>query len=117
MSFSPIVGRAATANNSPTWVFLIMITFETAANFLLLNMSICLIPCVEMVIVITQSSIQGWRHGIAFVTGTCTALVVQVAVMAVGLSAIIQTSALLFNALKIVGVGYLFFLAWQKSKI
>ncbi|MCP3907139.1 MAG: LysE family translocator [Oceanicoccus sp.] len=90
-----------------------MISFETALQFFIVNSSLCLIPCAEMIIVITQSSTQGWKAGMTFVAGTCLALTVQVMLMAFGVSAIIQTSEWIFNGLKIVGVCYLFFLAWQ----
>ena len=48
-----------------------------------------------------------------FVAGTCVALTIQVILMALGVSAIIQTSELLFNSLKVLGVCYLLYLAWQ----
>ncbi|ARN75276.1 LysE family translocator [Oceanicoccus sagamiensis] len=90
-----------------------MISVETALHFFMLNSSLCLMPCAEMVIVITHSSTQGWKSGMAFVAGTGTALLIQVLLMAFGVSAIIQASVTVFHLLKIIGVTYLLFLAWQ----
>ena len=110
-----MLGNDATVDNknSIPIIFETMITFETALNFFIINVSLCLIPCAEMVIVITQSTMRGWKSGMAFVAGLCFALTIQVVLMAFGVSAIVQASAFVFNALKIVGVCYLFFLAWQ----
>jgi threonine/homoserine/homoserine lactone efflux protein len=90
-----------------------MLTFDTVLSFFAINLSLSLIPCAEMMIVITQSSQRGSAAGIAFVAGICIALVGQVILMAFGVSVIIQTSVVVFTALKVIGVCFLFFLSWQ----
>ena len=90
-----------------------MISMDTAITFFIINLTLGLIPCAEMAIVITQSTAKGWLAGFTFVVGICSALLIQVVLMSFGLTAIIQTSEIVFNLLKVVGVCYLLFLAWQ----
>jgi len=45
--------------------------------------------------------------------GLCTGLIAHSIAVALGVAVIFQTSAIAFTALKIVGAGYLVYLAWQ----
>ena len=90
-----------------------MISLETTLIFAGIVLPLYFIPTPEMVMVISQSSAQGRIAGIAITCGICTAALCQVLAAAFGITAILQTSATLFIALKVIGVSYLLFLAWQ----
>lgn len=56
----------------------------------------------------------GYRGALRAIAGLQTALLIQLAVVALGLGAVLATSALAFTALKVVGAGYLIWLGVQK---
>ena len=56
---------------------------------------------------------QGRSAGLVVMLGLCTGLIVHSSAVAFGVAVIFQTSALAFVGLKIVGVGYLVYLAWK----
>lgn len=90
-----------------------MIPIDTATIFFSICLTMCLLPCAELIVIFSQSTLQGRMAGIAVTLGICTGLLAQVIAMAFGITAIIQTSESVFTGLKIVGTFYLFFLAWQ----
>lgn len=92
-----------------------MIDLNTALIFLAINLSICIVPSAEMVVVVTQSAMRGYSAGLAFLAGICCALVVQVTLLALGVSALVQLPTV-FAVFKVIGVCYLLFLAWQTFK-
>ena len=51
--------------------------------------------------------------GILVTLGLCTGVLVHTSAVALGVAAIFKTSAVAFNALKLVGAGYLLYLAWK----
>lgn len=83
------------------------IMFFTAT--LALNMS----PGPDLIFVLTKTVSNGRKAGIAAAAGACSGALVHVAAAALGLSAIIVSSAYAFTLIKIVGVAYLIYLAWQ----
>lgn len=83
------------------------VMFFTAS--LALNMT----PGPDLIFVLTKTVSNGRKAGVVAVAGACTGALVHVAAAALGLSAIIVSSAYAFMFIKIVGVGYLIYLAWQ----
>lgn len=90
------------------WTFFIAITLLT------------LFPGVDSLLVIKNSSRGGWKDGFSTSTGICLGLFVHALVSAFGISALLLQSAVAFNALKLVGGGYLLWLGgcslWQAMR-
>lgn len=80
------------------WTFFIAITLLT------------LFPGVDSLLVVRNASRGGWKDGVATSTGICFGLFVHALVSAFGISALLLQSAVAFNALKLVGGGYLLWL-------
>lgn len=91
----------------------ILISTDTASAFFIFTVFACFFPSPEMMIVVTQSSLHGYKAGIRFLSGMCSGLVIQVVVFAIGLSMIFKQSPTVFVLLKIVGVTYLLYVGWQ----
>ena len=51
--------------------------------------------------------------GLVVVLGLCTGLIAHTTAVALGVAVIFQTSAAAFSALKLIGTGYLIYLAWK----
>jgi threonine/homoserine/homoserine lactone efflux protein len=81
-------------------------------SFLFIATSLVLIitPGQDMILVMSRSIAQGWRAGVATAAGVSTGLLGHTLLAAFGLGAILQTSALLFAAIKLVGAAYLIYL-------
>ena len=80
------------------WTFFIAITLLT------------LFPGVDSLLVVRNTSRGGWKDGIVTSTGICSGLFAHALVSAFGISALLLQSAVAFNALKLVGGGYLLWL-------
>lgn len=90
-----------------------MIPFEVASIFFFASVIIIFAPGPDNIYVLTQSALHGRSAGLIATLGICTGLMVHTAAVAFGVAAIFQASALAFNILKILGVLYLLYLAWQ----
>ena len=89
-----------------------MIPIETIVLFFGASVALSLAPGPDNIFVLTQSALYGRNAGVLVTTGLCTGLLVHTAAVSLGVAAIFQTSVLAFNILKIVGAGYLLYLAW-----
>ena len=89
-----------------------LIPFETVTVFLAASIALGLAPGPDNIFVLTQSALFGRRAGFVVTLGLCTGLLVHTAAVAFGVAVLFQTSQLAFNALKLVGAGYLLYLAW-----
>jgi threonine/homoserine/homoserine lactone efflux protein len=67
-------------------------------------------PGQDMLYVVTRSLAQGRMAGVCSAVGVCLGILVHTALAAVGVGAILKTSAGLFLALKLAGAGYLIYL-------
>ena len=83
------------------------VTFFTAA--VLLNLS----PGPDMAFILAQTAKRGVRSGFSAMFGIWTGAFIHVIFAALGLSAILATSALAFTAVKWVGAAYLIWLGIQ----
>lgn len=83
------------------------LVFFSAA--LALNLS----PGPDLLYVLSRTLAGGWRIGVASACGVCSGALVHVAAAALGISAILATSALAFTVVKYVGAAYLVYLGIQ----
>lgn len=90
-----------------------MIPIEVALAFLGIAVVLALTPGPDNIFVFTQSALQGRTAGIIVTLGLCTGIVVHTTAVAFGVAAILKASDVAFNLLKIAGVIYLLYLAWQ----
>jgi threonine/homoserine/homoserine lactone efflux protein len=90
-----------------------MLSIETASAFFLASTLLALAPGPDNVFVLTQSALHGKISGLVVMLGLCTGLLVHTGTVAFGVAVIFQASAIAFNLLKVVGAGYLLYLAWQ----
>lgn len=89
-----------------------MIPIDVLAGFFTVTVLLALAPGPDNIFVLTQSAVCGRMAGIAVTLGLCTGLVFHTTAVALGVSAIFQASELAFTAVKVLGVGYLLYLAW-----
>jgi threonine/homoserine/homoserine lactone efflux protein len=90
-----------------------MIPMDTLATFFMASVLLGLAPGPDNIFVLTQSALRGKIAGLLVTLGLCTGLVGHTTAVAFGVAVIFQTSALAFTVLKLVGAGYLVYLAWQ----
>lgn len=70
-------------------------------------------PGPDLLFIFTKTISGGKKVGIAASLGVCTGALFHVIIAAIGLSAILVTSATAFTVVKIIGVTYLLYLAYQ----
>jgi threonine/homoserine/homoserine lactone efflux protein len=87
-----------------------MPVLSTLAFFLLAALGLLLIPGPSVLYIVTRSAAQGRRAGLASVLGIELASLVHTVAAALGLSALLLTSALAFSVVKYLGAAYLVFL-------
>lgn len=90
-----------------------MIPIEVAATFFFAAVLLAFAPGPDNIFVLTQSALQGRRAGLIITLGLCTGLLVHTTAVAFGVAAVFQASAGAFTALKLIGAGYLLYLAWS----
>lgn len=90
-----------------------MLALDALLPFALASLLLALAPGPDNLFVLTQSALGGRMAGLAVTLGLCTGLLVHTAAVAFGVAAIFQVSALAFTLLKLIGAGYLIYLAWQ----
>ena len=87
-----------------------MPALSTIALFLLSALGLLLFPGPAVLYIITQSVAQGRRAGLASVLGIELASLTHAVAAALGLSALLLTSALAFSVVKYLGAAYLIYL-------
>ena len=87
-----------------------MIDFATLATFVAVVFGLFLVPGPAVLLVLTRTAQGGRRVGIATGAGIATGDLVHTLLVAVGLSALLMTSALAFGVVKLCGAGYLLWL-------
>src|SRR3989449_6375907 len=87
-----------------------MLTLSTMALFLLAALGLLLIPGPSVLYIITRSVAQGRGAGLASVLGVELAGFTHAAAAALGLSALLLTSAVAFSVVKYLGAAYLIYL-------
>lgn len=87
-----------------------MPALPTVAFFLLASLGLLLVPGPSVLYITTRSAAQGRRAGLASVGGVELASLTHAAAAAIGLSAVLLTSALAFSVVKYLGAAYLIYL-------
>ena len=90
-----------------------MLSLETITTFLAASILLALAPGPDNLFVLTQSALHGRLPGLLVVFGLCTGLLVHTLAVVCGLAVLFQVSAAAFVTLKLLGAGYLIYLAWQ----
>ena len=81
-------------------------------DFLLSSLIIVLIPGTGVIYTVSAGLFSGWRSSVAAAFGCTLGIVPHVLASVLGLSFILHQSALMFQAIKGIGVLYLLYLAW-----
>lgn len=87
-----------------------MIATTTLVTFVIVVLGLFLVPGPAVLLVLTRTAQGGRRVGIATGAGIATGDLVHTLLAAVGLSALLMTSALAFGVVKLCGAGYLLWL-------
>jgi threonine/homoserine/homoserine lactone efflux protein len=84
--------------------------------FIAASAALTLLPGPDILFVITQSISQGKKAGIATASGLSTGVLVHTTAAALGISALVYKSTLVFEIVKYAGAAYLLYLAWHALK-
>lgn len=79
--------------------------------FIISGLLLNIMPGPDSLLIMTRSATQGWRAGCAAALGIGAGTMVHVLAAAVGLSALLATSATAFNVVKWVGAAYIVYVA------
>ena len=79
--------------------------------FIISGLLLNIMPGPDSLLIMTRSATQGWRAGVAAAIGIGTGTMVHVLAAAVGLSAILATSATAFMVVKYIGAAYIIYMA------
>ncbi|PAB59792.1 LysE family translocator [Anaeromicrobium sediminis] len=90
--------------------------FSKIFYFLSVSIVLTLAPGPDNLFVMIQSITQGKKAGIATSLGLCTGVLFHTTAAALGISAIIYKSALMFKLVKYLGAFYLIYLAYKAYK-
>ena len=88
-----------------------VLSTETIIAFVTASVILSLVPGPDNLFVMSHSALKGWKIGFYTTLGLCTGLIGHTVLVAIGVSVIFQTSEIAFNALKVIGVCYLLYLA------
>lgn len=87
-----------------------MFTLSTLATFVAVVLGLFLIPGPAVLLVLTRTAQGGRRTGMMTGLGIAVGDFIHTLAAAIGLSALLMTSALAFNVVKFVGAAYLLYL-------
>jgi threonine/homoserine/homoserine lactone efflux protein len=88
----------------------------TIISFFGVSLLLALMPGPDNIFLITQSTIQGKKAGLALAAGLCAGLLFHTAAVALGVAAALKTYPLAFTVIKFSGASYLIYLAWMSFK-
>jgi len=86
---------------------------EILTSFLLASISLTLLPGPDNLFVLSQSALHGSRAGIPSALGMAAGNFIHTLAIALGLSALVTATPILFSMIKFLGIAYLLYLAWQ----
>ena len=90
-----------------------MIDHNVLLAFFTTSIILALSPGPDNLFVLAQSTQNGRTSGLLVTLGLATGLIGHTLAVALGLAAIVHSSALAFTILKLSGAAYLLYLAWQ----
>jgi threonine/homoserine/homoserine lactone efflux protein len=79
--------------------------------FIISGLLLNIMPGPDSLLIMTRSATQGWRAGVAATAGIGAGTFVHVFAAALGLSAILATSATAFMVVKYIGAAYILYMA------
>ncbi|ATQ74120.1 lysine transporter LysE [Massilia violaceinigra] len=79
--------------------------------FIVSGLLLNIMPGPDSLLIMTRSATQGWRAGVAATLGIGAGTMIHVLAAALGLSAILSTSATAFMVVKYVGAAYIIYMA------
>jgi RhtB (resistance to homoserine/threonine) family protein len=79
--------------------------------FIISGLLLNLMPGPDSLLIITRSATQGWRAGCMAALGIGTGTLVHILAAALGLSAVLATSATAFTVVKYIGAAYILYMA------
>jgi threonine/homoserine/homoserine lactone efflux protein len=82
-------------------------------SFFIASLLLAISPGPDNLFVMAQSALHGKKAGFMVTLGLCTGLVFHTSAVALGVAAVFKASAVAFTVLKLLGAGYLLFLAFQ----
>jgi len=85
-------------------------------EFLLTACIVCLAPGIGVIFTLSTTLGRGLIAGLWAIVGCTLATVLHLGFAMAGLAAVLQTSAVLFAAIKYAGVAYLLYMAWGTLK-
>lgn len=83
-----------------------------STQFLVTSLIVVLIPGTGVVFTVSTGLFFGWRASILAALGCTAGIIPHLLASAMGLAAVLHTSAVAFHLLKFAGVAYLLYLAW-----
>ncbi len=90
-----------------------MIDLSTLGTFIVIMFGLFLVPGPAVLMVLSRTAQGGWRAGVMASVGCALGDIVHTFAAGAGLSALLMTSSIAFNAVKYVGAAYLFYLGWR----
>ncbi len=91
-------------------------TTATVIYFLGASLALTIAPGPDNTFVVAQGVSRGRKAAIVTALGMCSGISVHTTAAALGISALLYSSATAFQILKFAGAGYLLFLAWKALK-
>jgi threonine/homoserine/homoserine lactone efflux protein len=88
-----------------------MVGIHDLALFVVSGLMLNIMPGPDSLLIMTRSAAQGWRAGSAAALGIGAGTFVHILAAALGMSALLATSATAFTAVKLVGAAYILYLA------
>jgi threonine/homoserine/homoserine lactone efflux protein len=79
--------------------------------FVISGLLLNIMPGPDSLLIMTRSATQGWRAGCAAALGIGTGTLVHIFAAALGLSAVLATSAMAFTVVKLVGAAFILYMA------
>jgi len=84
-----------------------------STEFLITSLVVVLIPGTGVIYTVSTGLFLGWRAAIAAALGCTAGIIPHLFASVMGLSMLIHTSAVAFQAVKFAGVVYLLYIAWS----
>ena len=88
-----------------------MLGIHDLTLFIISGLLLNIMPGPDSLLIMARSAGQGWRAGVAAALGIGTGTMVHVLAAAIGMSAILATSATAFTIVKYIGAAYILWMA------
>ena len=86
-------------------------------EFFIASVAIGIAPGPDNLFVLAQSATHGAKAGFCVILGLCTGIVVQIALLVAGVSALIAASPTAFFVMQCLGAAYLLYLAYKSFQV